>query len=301
MSRELWTVAELASAAAGYLTRKGIETSRLDADLMLADVLGWTRIDLYTRFDMPVDSHARARYRELIRRRGRREPLAYILGRREFFGLDFAVGPGVLVPRPETEGLVEATLTLMEGRSRFRVLDLGTGSGCILLAILSRFPEAHGEGWDRSAEALEYARRNAADLGLDHRATFVERDLLKTLGAGPPPRVDLVVSNPPYIRPDEDDQLMPEVRDHEPAAALFDREGDGLSFHRAILAAFRHLDPMPWVVLELPGWGGESLRTWWKDQGAGDLRVVADLSGQERVLIAAGGETFRHPEPLDAS
>ncbi len=300
MSRELWTVAELASAATGYLARKGIETARLDADLMLAAVLGFARIELYTRFDMPVDSGIRARYRELIRRRGRREPLAYILGHREFFGIDFAVGPGVLVPRPETEGLVEAALALMKGRSRFRVLDLGTGSGCILLSILSRFPEARGEGWDRSPEALEYARRNAEDLGLIERAAFVEQDLLEVLRAGSP-RVDLVVSNPPYIRADENDQLMPEVRDHEPAAALFDPEGDGLSFHRAILTAFRRLDPMPPVLLELPGWGGDVLQAWWKGKGFGPLKVIADLGGRERVLVAADEETLRHLERRETS
>ncbi len=300
MIRERWTIAELASAAADYLAKKGIEAARLDADLMLAEVLGWTRIQLYTRFDMPVDTDVRARYRELIRRRSRREPLAYILGRREFFGVDFEVGPGVLVPRPETEGLVEAALARMKGRSRFRVLDLGTGSGCILLAILSRFPDAVGEGWDRSPEALAYARRNAARLGLDGRVDFVERDLLASLREGCP-SVDLVVSNPPYIRPEERAGLMPEVKDHEPATALFDSEGDGLTFHRAILQAFRHLDPMPAVILELPGWGGDALRTWWRTSGAGDLSVIADLSGRDRVLVAVDEKSCRHLEPEETS
>ncbi|MCA9320743.1 MAG: peptide chain release factor N(5)-glutamine methyltransferase [Planctomycetes bacterium] len=291
MDARRWTVTELATTTAGLFRDRGIENARLDADLLLAEVLGWARIDLYTRFDMPVEDDDRARYREFVRRRLRREPLAYILGRRAFLDHDFLVGPGVLIPRPETEDLVLTADRLLEGRPPARILEIGVGSGCILLSLLARRADASGVGIDLSTEALEWARKNRSAMGLDERAQLEPGDLFacRALEAGGEASFDLIVSNPPYITEAERDDLMPDVRDFEPAAALFDRDPSGLGFHRRILEEGRaYLKPDGAFVFELPGRGGDDLvRHLASTQPALQPSVRQDLAGLDRVFVAS--------------
>ena len=284
-----WTVIEIAKAAAEVLAKSGIEQGRLDADLLLAEVLGVKRLDLYTRWDMPVDDLQRSRYRELIRRRSRREPLAYVLGRRDFLDWSFEVNPAVLVPRPDTEHLVECAGHLLKGRDEARILDLGTGSGCILISLLLRHPEASGLGVDLSEEALAVARRNGERLGAAARAEFRRSDLFDAVDADA--RFDLVLSNPPYIRRDEEAGLAPEIRLHEPALALYDPVGEGLGMHERILSAgMPRLRDGGAFVLELPGWGGAVLAERALALAPGmDWTVVKDYGGEERVFVASQG------------
>ncbi len=229
--------------ARSFLERKGLGDSRRDADLLVASALGLDRLGLYMRLDQPLLGGEVDRARDLLVRRGRREPTAYIVGRREFFGRDFLVGPGVLVPRPETELIVDRAREIFQA-SRLgagseegsgdvldeptrRVLDIGTGSGCLAVTLALELPgsvEVHGI--DLSEDALTWARKNAAALGAG--VTFHQGDGLRVAAAlaaqdGP---FDLVVSNPPYVEPEEREGLSPEVREHEPPLALYAPAGD---------------------------------------------------------------------------
>ena len=246
------------------LRAAGIDNPRLEARLLLAHALG-----------LPVaailrDPHALADpsdYLTLIDRRAGREPLAYIVGRREFWSLDFAVSPATLIPRPESETLIEAALAAFaHRRPPSRILDLGTGTGCLLLAALHEFPGAFGIGTDRSPEAARLAAANAAALGLADRAAFLCGDWAAPLDA----RVDLILCNPPYIPTSELDGLMPEVARHEPQAAL-DGGADGTAVYRRIVPSLLSLLRSEGVaVLEL---------------GVGQARTVAALA-EEAGLVA---------------
>ncbi|MEZ6195254.1 MAG: peptide chain release factor N(5)-glutamine methyltransferase [Planctomycetota bacterium] len=291
MRDELWTVGKLAEAGAEVLTRRGIEGARLDADLLLAEALGLRRIELYTRYDMPVDEADRVRFREYVKRRAGREPVAYILGRREFWEHSFRVRPGVLVPRPETELLVElggaALAARAEGAAPPLVVDLGVGSGCVVISLLKLVPEARAIGVDLSPEALAVAAENAAELGVADRLELRRADFLAGLGADERGRVDLLVSNPPYIARDEAADLPPDVRDHEPEMALFS-PSDPLHFHRLALAAHRDwLATDGCLLLEMGVGGGTALEA---DAAGrfpgGTTGCVRDLAGRERVFVA---------------
>ena len=210
------TVAEVLGASVDYLTRKGVDTPRLDAELLLAQALGVERIELYTQHDRPLNEAERAAARALVERRGRREPLAYVLGEWGFRRLTLHTDARALVPRPETEVVVERALAAIVGLERPRVVDVGTGSGAIALALAAEHPGAVVTATDRSPDALALAAENAGRLGL--AVELVETDLLAGLAG----RFDLVVSNPPYVAAAELPGLEPEVRDWEPRLALVD-------------------------------------------------------------------------------
>ena len=215
--------------AAARLREAGVESPRSEARLLLADAMGVPREDIISGAVTP-DAAALERFRDSVTRRCAREPFAYIVGRREFFSLDFAVGKGVLIPRPESELLVEEALRRFpRGDENLRVLDLGTGTGCLLLAFLAQRPEAEGLGTDLSEAALGYARRNAKQLGLASRARFLRGDWGESVAG----RFDVIFINPPYIRAAEIQTLAPEVAAHEPARAL-DGGADGLDCYRKI-------------------------------------------------------------------
>ena len=208
------TLGEVLAATTEYLARKGVDTPRLDAELILAKAFGLTRIELYTSFDKPLNEAERAVARTLVERRGRREPLAYVLGEWGFRRLTLLTDARALVPRPETETVVERALAAIAGLEAPAVVDVGTGTGAIALAIADEHPGADVTATDISPDALALARENADRLGL--AVAFVETDLLAGL-AGP---FDLVVSNPPYVTEGEIEGLQPEVRDWEPRVAL---------------------------------------------------------------------------------
>ncbi|MFN0044301.1 MAG: peptide chain release factor N(5)-glutamine methyltransferase [Alphaproteobacteria bacterium] len=264
--------AELIDEAARRLaSRSG--TPRLDARILWAHARGT---------DGAGDDESAGRFARLIARRLAGEPVSRILGRREFWSLDFALTPDVLDPRPDSETVVEAALTHLGSRDReAAVLDLGTGSGCLLLAVLSELPHAWGVGVDKSVGACRVARENALRLGLGARTHFVAGDWGTALGA----RFDAVLCNPPYIAERDIAALAPEVARHDPRAALAGGE-DGLGGYRAVLAdAARLLAPGGFVVLELGQGQGQAVRAL---AGAGGLRTLAshaDLSGIERCVV----------------
>ncbi len=282
---QAWTVGRLIPWAAEYLGGHGVEAPRLSGELLLAQVLGCTRLELYLRFEQPLGAEELAAFKALILRRRNREPVAYILGRREFYGLEFLVGPGVLVPRPETEHLVEEALARLQGLEAPKVLDLCTGSGAVALALASERPDALVTACDISPEALTWARRNAQNLGLQGRVRWLLGDLWEPVAAGSG-FFDLITANPPYVTTAEMAELPPEVRGFEPALALAGGE-DGLEVVRSIIAgAGAHLRPLGWLLLELGAGQAAPARRLALDCGAfSEASLVPDLAGIERVLV----------------
>lgn len=235
-SGKTWTLLELLNWTRDFFTQKGLDNPRLNAELLLAHVLGVERIMLYVRFDQSLSDAQTERYRDFVRRRAAREPLQYILGHAEFRGLQFAVGPGVLVPRPETEMLVEKTLALLADRPEAAVLDVGAGSGCIGITLARARPGWRVTAVDASEDAVRFARINAGLHTVDARYTVCRGSLfdpLPSLGLSGP-CFDAIVSNPPYVRSCELAGLQPEVRDYEPVEAL-DGGADGLSVYRRLI------------------------------------------------------------------
>ncbi len=224
-----------------------------------------------------------ALFATLITRRAAREPLAYITGAKEFWSLDFAVGPGVLIPRPDTETLIEELRRIYPDRSApLAILDLGTGSGCLLIAALTEYPNAIGVGIDRSPDALAWAARNVAAHHLDDRATLIETGWLEEASPG----FDVVLSNPPYIPTAEIAALEPEVARFEPFAAL-DGGPDGLDAYRALAPRIGHLlKPSGHAFLELGAGQGDAVGTLLRTAGLETTRFAADLAGIPRCLVA---------------
>jgi release factor glutamine methyltransferase len=268
------TLGEVLRGATEYLERKGVDTPRLDAELLLAHALGLSRIELYTQHDRPLSEQERSAARTLVERRGTREPLAYVLGEWGFRKLTLRTDKRALVPRPETETVVERALALLEGTASPRVVDVGTGSGAIALAIASERPDARVTATDSSPDALALARENTERLGLT--VELVETNLLEGL-SGP---FDLVISNPPYVALEEFDELQPEVRDWEPRAALLD-EGQTEALARA---ARDVLDGS--LVLEVHENRAADVAAALSAAGYARTTITRDLAGKERVVEA---------------
>lgn len=268
-------------AAAARLTAAGVEDSRREARRLLALARGGTGFVT----EVPPEATQARRFATLVARRAEREPFAYLSGEREFWSLPFLVGPATLVPRPDSETLVEAALDLLRDDATARVLDLGTGTGCLLLAVLSERARASGVGIDRVPEAAALARRNARRLGLAHRAGFLAGDWAAALAPGA--RFQLVVCNPPYVERAAIPTLQPEVALYEPAAAL-DGGPDGLDAYRAVLATLRGLLAADGrAVLELGRGQRPAVTALARAAGLVPLGTRADLSRTERALILA--------------
>ena len=270
---------------AALLAVAGITDSALDSERLLRHVLGWDRADLITRGSEAVPLPAAELFREAIRQRARRRPLQHLTGIQAFWRHEFLVTPDVLIPRPETELLVEEALRLLRDVPSPVVVDVGTGSGCIALSLAAERPDARVHATDVSAAALRIARANARRLHLESRVRLHEGDLLDPLAplAG---TIDLVVSNPPYVTPDATPGLAPEVRDHEPRAALVPAEGVGPLYARLFRQAASVLRPGGPVVVELgQGQDGEVARLA-AEAGLTVTAVRPDLQGIARVLVA---------------
>lgn len=279
---ETWTVLKIVQWTAGYFRDKGIDGGRLDAELLLADTLGLDRVGLYLNYDRPLAGAELETYRALVGRRARREPLQYIRGRAEFWSLPFAVSPAVLIPRADTEVLVEEALKGVAGPCR--ILDVGTGSGAIAVALAHERPDAVVEAVDLSTEALALAQGNAERNGVAERIRFRREDLRRLGGAG----FDLVVSNPPYIPSADLAGLMPEVRQFEPLPAL-DGGADGLFAYRALAAQARGLlRPGGRLLLEVGIGQAEAVAQLLRDVGLEEVFTRADYAGVPRVV---GGQS----------
>jgi release factor glutamine methyltransferase len=286
-----WTVQRLLEWTTPFFTRKGIDSPRLSAELLLAHVLQSPRIKLYTDYQRAVPDQPLKAYRELVRRAAEQEPVAYLTGRAHFFSLELEVTRDVLIPRPDTETLVEHVIQLVRnetGLASPRVLDLCTGSGCVALAIAQNVKTANVVATDLSAAAIEVARGNAERLGLKERVSVLQGDLFDALQT-PLDRqaYHLIVSNPPYIPTGQISSLDRSVREYEPLSAL-DGGLDGLTIHRRILAdAPDRLQPGGQIFLEIAFDQGELAKQVMADhprfQG---VRIIKDHAGNDRVLAA---------------
>jgi release factor glutamine methyltransferase len=287
---ETWTVRRLLEWTTGFFTRKSVDSPRLSAELLLAHVLNIARIKLYTDYDRPLAERELTTYRDLVKRAGEQEPIAYLTGKAHFFNIEFEVDKGVLIPRPDTETLVENVLQTARhqpGMEAPRILDLCTGSGCIACALAHRIRSAIVTATDISPEAVKVATKNVERLGLTDRVKVLHGDLYDPLKDEVDARpFNLIVSNPPYIPTGQIASLDQNVRDYEPKLAL-DGGIDGLVVHRRILehAAYRLL-PGGRAYLEIAFDQGDAaleLATHY-----GDLvepHILRDYGGNDRVLV----------------
>jgi len=271
------TLAEVLQKSAQYLTGKDVPSPRVDAEHLLAKTLGLSRLELYTQYDRPLTEDELAACRALLERRGRREPLAYVLGEWGFRRLTLRTDRRALIPRPETEVVVERCLVRLADVPEPEVLDVGTGTGAIALAIADEHPGGRVTAIDVSPDALELARENAELTGLAGRVSLAEHDVSQGLPAGP---YDLVVSNPPYVDPEELETLEPEVREWEPKGALV---GRGVT--EAVAAAARDvLRPGGWLVLEVADGTAGHVTTLLSELGLTRVEATPDLAGRDRVV-----------------
>lgn len=282
---EQWTVRRILEWTTAHLSKHGSESPRLDAEILLAHSRKCKRIELYTRFDEVLTEEQRGTMRELVQRRAKAEPVAYLVGHREFYGLPFRVTADVLIPRPDTETLVMELLSLAKSVESPRILDVGTGSGCIAVAIAANLKSAQLTAIDLSQAALNIAKENAEANKVSDQITFLEGD-----GYTPLPgeaQFDFIVSNPPYVAEGELDQLQPDVRLHEPKLALVSGS-DGLDLARKLIQeAPQHLVKGGGLLLEISPEQAETVQDLMQADGRyGNVRILKDLSGLPRVAAA---------------
>jgi release factor glutamine methyltransferase len=267
--------------AIALLDENRVGSPRMNAEVLLMFVLACNRAYLYAHPERRLTPEEQARYHHALDQRARGIPAQYITGHQEFWGLDFVVGPGVLIPRPETEHLVETVLDLVKPLPQPHIVDVGAGSGAVALALASELPQARIEATEISTQALEMARANAARLRLEHRVSFHEADLLAGLPAAD---FDIVASNPPYVGDSEEDKVQLEVRKFEPRVAVF-AGPEGMDVIRRLEPQARvALKPGGWLVMEI----GFSMENKVRQllSGWAELRVVPDLRGIPRVVAA---------------
>ncbi len=283
---ERWTVLRVIQWTTEYLKNKGFEQPRADAEVLLAHVLGMERVQLYLNFDKPLSGEELARYRSFIRRRSACEPTQYITGKQEFWSLDFEVTPAVLIPRPETEVIVEKALEIAGEKPTF-VLDLGVGSGAISVALAHERKGIRVVAADKSWPAIEVARRNAVRNGVAGQIFFVVMDLFDSLAARP--RFDIIVSNPPYVSDAEFLDLAPEIANYEPSLALRGGGNRGLGVIKRILEQFEaYLKPQGSLLMEIGLGQAEILETAVFGPWAARFEFIKDYSGIRRVLHVRG-------------
>ncbi len=282
------SAARLLERGADEFGRAGITEVRFEAELLLRHALGCSRESLLARLQEPVPAEATGHFFQLVERRRGRVPVQYIIGTQEFYGLSFSVTPAVLIPRPETEGVVDQTALELENSRAPRIADIGCGSGCIAIALAQTLEDAELVAIDRSKAALAIARENALRHGVAARVEFVESNLLEPVADAD---LDAVVSNPPYIPDEELAGLEPEVTEHEPRDAL-SGGADGLDvIRRLVPQAHRALRPGGVLVMEIGHGQSQAVETLVREAAMKQERVVADLAGIPRVVIA------RKPSP----
>ena len=275
-----WTVRSMLAWAREWLEKKGVESPRLDSELLLAHALGCDRVRLYIDIDKPLSADELAKFKPLIQRRGNREPVAYILGTKEFYGRPFEVGQGVFIPRPETELLVQ--LAVAEIRGEARVLDLCAGSGAVGVTIAAERPSASVDLVELSPEAADVANRNAAKHAAG-RARVFRGDLYAALPG--PARYNVIVANPPYVPTPHGRDLSKDVVDHEPHLALFGGE-DGLAVMRRVIAGLpQWLAPQGFFAAEIDPSQASAAIALCIEAGLAQVRVDKDLAGLQRHVV----------------
>lgn len=294
-----WTIIKLLNWAADYFTAKGIDSPRLDAELLLSHALGLRRIDLYLQFDKAPLPAELATFKELVRRRAAREPVAYILGRKEFWSRQFVVTRDVLIPRPETEILVAAVIDLcrrwqvgdgLEKATPLTGIDVGTGSGIIAVTLLAEVPQLQVTAIDVSEAAIAVARENAQKHGVADRIEFVQASIFDLSSAevrmsAANEKFNLIVSNPPYIVSSKITELAPEIARYEPAVAL-DGGADGLDFYRSLVPfAATHLDPGGAVAVEIGEEQGLKVSAMFRASGFSEVAILKDHARHDRVVV----------------
>ena len=281
---DVWTVQRILQWTTGYLTEKGVESARLEAELLLAHARQCQRIHLYTDLGEPLADDARTRMREYVKRRAQREPLAYITGSREFYGRDFHVGPGVLIPRPETESLIDLCLELIPREDTVQLCEVGFGSGCICTTLACQRKQSQIYATDLSAAAMGFAQENVVAHGVEDRVVLLAGDGFAPLAEHGVTQLHGIVSNPPYVRVDEMDGLEPEVAVHEPREALVSG-ADGLDLIRRLVAqATDLLCPGGWLALELDPAQSQSVVRLFHEHTFVDVTIRQDLNGQDRIV-----------------
>ncbi|MEW5852012.1 MAG: peptide chain release factor N(5)-glutamine methyltransferase [Myxococcota bacterium] len=277
-----WTVGRVMAWTREEFQKRKLDSPRLDAEILLGQALGLTRVQLYMDWEKPLKPEELTAFKNMVRRRAAREPVSLIIGEREFYGRPFKVTRDTLTPRPDTETLVEDVVRRHRGREGLRILDVGTGTGCIAITLALELPGSTVTAVDISAGALEVARENSARLGANVELLLSDMDGALAAAA----RFDVVVSNPPYLTEAEWKEAPPEVRDYEPRTALVGDDVDGLGHHRALAGKLwpRVLSGGGlWAEL---GWKqGPAAVTLWKDlAGAADVTLLQDLEKRDRVV-----------------
>lgn len=280
-SEKIWTVGSILKWTEQYFRERGIESSRLDAEVLLSHVLNKERIYLYVHFDEPLEASELAAYKAAIKRRVLHEPVAYITGKKEFMGLPFKVSNKVLIPRPDTEILVQSVLEHLP-EDKVRIADIGTGSGAIVLSLLAYRNNIFADTVDISAEALAVAKENAEDFGVSDRVVFLEGDLFEPLKES----YVAIVSNPPYIPKADMLMLAADVKDYEPEAALFGGE-DGLDYYRRLASNVRsYLDNGGFIAVEVGIGEAGAVKDLFTAAGLVRPEIIRDYAGIERVVLA---------------
>jgi release factor glutamine methyltransferase len=277
-----WTIGAILNWTASYLADKGVSAPRLDAEILLSHCLKVDRLYLYLNLDRPLRPDERSQFRDLVRRRAAREPVALITGKKEFWSISFRIKPGVLIPRPETEILVEAVLQEIKDNPTPRVLEIGAGSGAVSVAVARDNPRTEVIATDIDPAVLETARLNAEEAGVGASIQFVAMDLFDAIPEGV--GFDLIYSNPPYVPTDIIPTLEPEVRDFEPLCAL-DGGTDGLDVIRRLAAhAIDFLNRPGALTLEFGDGQEENVRNIFESNGFKEIRIFRDLAGTARVI-----------------
>ena len=291
MRHKSWIVRDLLHVTAEYLEKKGIDSPRLTAEILLAHKLNVDRVTLYLNFDQPLTENELSGYRTLIQKRTKREPLQYITGTQEFWSLEFVVTPQVLIPRPETELLVEQAIERLKvfpavENHTPRILDLGTGCGAIAISLAKEVQQTKIWATDISAGALELARLNAEKHGIADKIRFIQGNLWESL-LDQGVTFDIILSNPPYIASEEFKDLAPEVRDYEPRLALDGREGGMHFIEKIISEAPAFMNPGGWIMLEMaPGQTEKALELIGEIKEYGEKTRIKDYSHLYRVVMA---------------
>jgi release factor glutamine methyltransferase len=282
---DVWTVGRVLEWTKQYLKQHGSDSPRLDAEVLLAHARRCQRIKLYTDFTEPLPDDVRAAMRELVKRRAAAEPVAYLVGHREFFSLDFQVTRDVLIPRPETETLVLEVIERAKSLPSPRILDIGTGSGCIAISLATQLPTAAVTAVDICQPALRVAQENAERHNVTDRMRFLLGDLFAPVPPGE--TFDFIVSNPPYVATEEWDALPPDVRQHEPRSALDAGPGGLAVLSRLVADGPPFLNPGGWLFLEFSPEQADPLHAIATDRPEFDeAHVIKDLAGKARVLAA---------------